>query len=467
MTSLTFYGGVNEVGGNKILLEDKDTKIFLDFGMSFTARGKYFEEYLKPRSSNGLVDFITMGLLPDLEGIYRTDLLEKAGKKEESVQIDAVLLSHAHADHANYISFLHKDIPIYMGHTTHNLLKAIQERSPSSIEQEILEFNENGSKRGAPKIQRKINEFSSGKKFKIGSLEIEPIHVDHSVPGAYGFIIYTSSGPVVYTGDLRRHGTKLEMTEEFIESAKSCKPIALLAEGTRIADEPTNESEHLVFQESDKLASGTDKTIFADFNFKDVDRVRTFYDVAKRNGRKLVVRIPDCFYLKYFHQDKTLDMPNFDDPDILIFKHKTRTGTYSDSDYYGGQRFFATQENTITAAEISKNPGKYLCALGFYYFGSLIDIKPSTGTPYIHSASEPWDEEQEIAQERVNNWLNKFGMNKYQIHCSGHAKGSDLMNIVKEIDAKILFPIHSEHPTEYARITNKITIVDEGKKYQL
>jgi ribonuclease J len=105
--------------------------------------------------------------------------------------------------------------------------------------------------------------------------------------------------------------------------------------------------------------------------------------------------------------------------------------------------------------------------LGFYYFGSLIDIKPSTGTPYIHSASEPWDEEQEIAQERVNNWLNKFGMNKYQIHCSGHAKGSDLMNIVKEIDAKILFPIHSEHPTEYARITNKITIVDEGKKYQL
>ena len=35
MTSLTFYGGVNEIGGNKILLEDRDTKIFLDFGQSF------------------------------------------------------------------------------------------------------------------------------------------------------------------------------------------------------------------------------------------------------------------------------------------------------------------------------------------------------------------------------------------------------------------------------------------------
>ncbi len=28
-TKLTFYGGVNEIGGNKILLEDGDTRVFL------------------------------------------------------------------------------------------------------------------------------------------------------------------------------------------------------------------------------------------------------------------------------------------------------------------------------------------------------------------------------------------------------------------------------------------------------
>ena len=32
MPSVSFYGGVNEIGGNKILLEDNDTRIFLDFG---------------------------------------------------------------------------------------------------------------------------------------------------------------------------------------------------------------------------------------------------------------------------------------------------------------------------------------------------------------------------------------------------------------------------------------------------
>ena len=60
MVNLTFYGGVNEIGGNKILLEDRDTKIFLDFGMSFGRRGQFFEEFLRPRTANGIGDFLTI-----------------------------------------------------------------------------------------------------------------------------------------------------------------------------------------------------------------------------------------------------------------------------------------------------------------------------------------------------------------------------------------------------------------------
>ncbi|TLY07053.1 MAG: hypothetical protein E6K85_09995 [Thaumarchaeota archaeon] len=47
-----------------------------------------------------------MGLIPDLEGIYRDDLLEMAGKKAAAPAFDAVFVSHAHADHVDYISFL-------------------------------------------------------------------------------------------------------------------------------------------------------------------------------------------------------------------------------------------------------------------------------------------------------------------------------------------------------------------------
>ncbi|KAF6243631.1 MBL fold metallo-hydrolase [Nitrosopumilus sp. b1] len=467
MTVLTFHGGVNEIGGNKILLEDKDTKIFLDFGKGFTSLEKYFEEYLAPRSSNGILDFITMGLVPDIPGIYRDDLMFKAGREIKEPEVGAVLVSHAHADHVDYVSFLHRDIPIYMGQTTHNMIKAIQERSSGAIDREILEFKLAGTKRGDPKIARKINEFRSGNKFEIGSLEIEPIHVDHSIPGAYGFIIYTSEGPVVYTGDLRRHGSQPQMTEEFVQKAKEVKPIALIAEGTRIKDPPTNENEQMVYDESNKLTADTSNLIFADFNFKDVDRVRTFYNVAKANNRKLVVKIRDCYFLKYMSQDPKLGIPNWDDENIVIYKAKYRSGTYSDSDYYGEDRVFATSPNAMTASEIAKHPNKYICALGFFSFNALIDMKPKPGTVYIHSASEAYNEEQVLSTKRLHNWIEKFQMEHHQIHCSGHAKGTDLLNMVKEIDAKMLFPIHTEYPTEYVRVTNKINIVEQGKRYEI
>ena len=69
MTNLTFYGGVNEIGGNKILLQDKDTKVFLDFGMSFGKRGDYFDGFMSPRTAIGLRDFLETRLIPDLESL--------------------------------------------------------------------------------------------------------------------------------------------------------------------------------------------------------------------------------------------------------------------------------------------------------------------------------------------------------------------------------------------------------------
>jgi ribonuclease J len=79
MTSLEFYGGVDEIGGNKILVSHKDTSIFLDFGMSFKTAGKYFSEFLQPIKANGLLDFMEFGLLPDIKGIYREDYLRHCG----------------------------------------------------------------------------------------------------------------------------------------------------------------------------------------------------------------------------------------------------------------------------------------------------------------------------------------------------------------------------------------------------
>ena len=113
LTSLIFYGGVGEIGSNKILLEDEDTRLLLDFGMSFYQSSKFFSEFLQPRKCNCIEDFIVTDLLPELEGVYRLDYLHNLGRPEEERRVDDLLLSHAHADHAAYIHHLRRDIPIY------------------------------------------------------------------------------------------------------------------------------------------------------------------------------------------------------------------------------------------------------------------------------------------------------------------------------------------------------------------
>ena len=65
---LTFYGGVNEIGGNKILIQEKDTNIFLDFGVSYKKSNEYFEFPLLQPSN--IDDLLKTRLIPDLGGLY-------------------------------------------------------------------------------------------------------------------------------------------------------------------------------------------------------------------------------------------------------------------------------------------------------------------------------------------------------------------------------------------------------------
>ena len=466
-TTLTFYGGVNEIGGNKILVEDNGTKIFLDFGMSFKLHSMFFEEFLKPRTANGIGDFFATNLLPDIEGIYRTDLLLHLGRKEEDPEIDAVVLSHAHADHANYISFLHKDIPVYCGETCKSILDAIEESGQRDLEKEVVNFKPRPLFRAHyrdPPIQRNFEMFRTGHKFKIGSLEIEPIHVDHSVPGSYGFLIWASAGPIVYTGDMRLHGTHSEMTMDFVNRAKEVKPIAMITEGTRIDVPKTDECESKVYNDSKNKILGFSGLVFVDFNFKDVDRFNTFYQIAKETGRNIVIGFKHACFLERYHQDKNLKTPDSRAEGVFIFKPKQATGTYSDEDYTDAHiKCRLDYPNVITAEVINKNPEKYIVVLGFFNINNLIDFDTKNSL-YIKSSSEPYNEEMEISYERMQNWLNHFNLNLFQSHCSGHMVGQDLKELINLISPKVLFPIHTEHPRMFRDLSTKAKIVKLGKK---
>ena len=149
MTKLTFYGGINEIGGNKILLEDREQRLFLDFGFPYNRHKQFYEEYLKPRGGAGLLDPLVMGLLPPLEGLYRLDIMPLGLWEQfhshplyaKLDHIDGILLSHAHLDHSGYISLLRDDIPVYSTATTAFITKAMQDSGRADFDQQVCYFS--------------------------------------------------------------------------------------------------------------------------------------------------------------------------------------------------------------------------------------------------------------------------------------------------------------------------------------
>lgn len=450
MIKLTFYGGVREIGGNKILLEDKGTRIFLDFGRSFGAMNEYFGGYLSPRSVNGIGDYLEFDVLPTLEGLYSKELLTGCSIKHCKPKVDAVLISHPHVDHVGCLSFLDENIPIYCGEITKLIIDAMEESAA-------------GSNFGSHTYKT----FHTGDKLKIGSLKIEPIHVDHSVPGAYGYIIHTSSGAVVYTGDLRMHGTRKDMTEDFINKANKAKPIALITEGTRVMPKDTRQchTEKSVREEIERIISNTDKLVIATFYGRDLDRFRNFYEVAKKCKRKFVISTRLAYLLYKVKEDSKFEIPDvLNDDTILIYKRRKKSGEFEEKDYQKWERVFL--DKAVNYKYVNKHQSDLVLNLDLFNFQELIDIRPKPGSHFIHSMSEPFSEE-DINDDLMHKWLDHFKLEFHQVHASGHCSGDEIRDLVQRINPETVIPIHTEYPEMLKGIVKNTLLVEKNKEYAI
>jgi ribonuclease J len=472
MVKIDFYGGVDEIGGNKILLSSSSTSVFLDFGMSFNKSNDYFSEFLQPRKSNGVLDFIEMGLLPRINGIYREDYLRHSGfKSPKNPSVNGVLLSHAHMDHSAYIHHLRNDIPLYMTKDSQLILKVLEDTSTVSFG-ETLEYKEtfhytakkngDGFKRlsgSDARSERKLNIIEPYKNFEIGDFKIKSAPVDHSLPGASAFILENNNETVVYTGDLRFHGRKPEMTNKFVKEAKKSNPHTMISEGTRI-DSPTSETEEDIEIQAKNLIDGFKGLVIVNFPIRDLDRLLTFYKVAKDSDRILVVNLKQAYLLKLF---SGREYPELDDVEVYIPKRgwgligndsfvcydgawlcgSNIDQTHKTSDYKKWEKEFIEGGNTVNYADIKEEPNKYIFRCDFFELKELIDIKPLNAI-YIKSVTEPFDEEMEFDNKRIEKWLKHFNLLPvYKMHVSGHASGPELLEMIREIQPEVLYPVHT------------------------
>ncbi|MFH1002646.1 MAG: MBL fold metallo-hydrolase [Chloroflexota bacterium] len=512
MVELTFYGGVNEIGGNKILLEDGGRSLLLDFGFPYKRHKQFYEEYLRPRSGAGLLDPLAVGLLPPLEGLYRADLetpelwppFRGRPHYRRLEAVDGVLLSHAHLDHSGHIAFLREDIPVYATAVTAFIAKAVQDSGRADFDQQVCYYSPTardcpagwqqaaclttGDKRQRrfcladvdpadlspaahlfwergfwEKTGRQREVISCPLDGHTGSpFKLRCFPVDHSIPGAAAWGIETGAGWVVYSGDLRRHGKRAALTAGFVAAAARLHPRALVLEGTNLARQ-SNIGEPEVYRNGLRAIAGAGGLVIADFSARDVDRLLTFHRIARDTGRKLAILPKDAYLLKTVG----LLEPDIPDPirdeNLVVYQKTTASRS---PDIWQRRIFEEMAAKTVLARDIRADPGQFILCFSFFDLNELPSLQPGPGSLYVFSSSEPHDEEQEIDFRRLHRWLEHFGIRGFGLpresggewripedeqglHASGHACGPDLVAIAREIAPEVLIPVHSEQAYLY------------------
>lgn len=449
MASFTIHGGISGIGGNKILVEDKETRVWLDFGESFGAGEDFFAGFLQPRAAAGARDYFEFGLLPKIPGLYSREALRFTDLRHEEPEFDAVVVSHPHYDHISHLAFVDGSIPVHVSRVGKAVIDAWEQSSP------FAKYGEHN-----------YRIFDPGKRIKIGSLEIETFEVDHSIPGACGFIVYTSAGPLVYSGDFRKHGPRAAKTLEFLEAAAGAKPAAMLCEGTRVSpseDQVYVGGEEDVRREADKVVSKTNRIAVATFYPRDADRIKTFSEVARDNGRDFVIPADTALLLA------ELRRAGFKVPkpgDYKVYARRKKEGAFEESDYYVWERRFL--KGAVNFDYVHENQSKVLLYLGFYHFAELVDIRPSPGGHFIHSRSEPMSEEEPEARV-MPNWLEHFKLQFHQIHASGHCSKEEIEETLRKIRPNVVYPIHSEYPELFKSFKGigKVVLPELKKKYEI
>ncbi|MCS7106092.1 MAG: MBL fold metallo-hydrolase, partial [Candidatus Aenigmarchaeota archaeon] len=450
----------------KILVEDRKTKVFLDFGTSFGKIKKFYKDpFSSPRS---LLDRLVMGILPDLEGVYNPVMLRKIGRKpHQEPLINACILSHSHLDHFGDLGFLDPTIPIYCSRETYCAIKAYEDVTRSSEEkqwtyhQESRELDdwipigyywidEEGKAHKATKekatherviLQFEIppekieKNFVQKQKFGIDNLEVELFPVDHSSFDAKASIIYTSDAKIAYTGDIRFHGFKTQESVNFVEEAKNAD--ILIVEGTKINEEVTF-TEYDVEERTKEIVRNSKGLVLVDFSLRNLEEFLIYKRIAEETGRNFVTSPKNALFLLYKDMKKIIkeNFSNFLSKILVFDKNISSTRSRRSISKY-------KEIEVVKDEEIRKNPQNFMINLSFYEFDKLVDFSPPEGSVLIVNNPEPFDEESILDEERIYNWCNYFKLKYYRIHASGHLGNSDFLWMVKEIKPKYILPIHS------------------------
>jgi ribonuclease J len=168
-------GGFSEIGRNSVAIKVDDEIVICDLGLMLDKYIEYTDAIEKNTPISGK-KLIQIGAAPDINIL---------GDLKRNVV--ALCITHAHLDHVGAVPYLSNrfDAPIHATKFTAEVIKAISNKDGMPLKNKVFSHPANGKFRVSPKI------------------EIEFIHITHSVPDTVCVVVHSKYGSVIYINDFK------------------------------------------------------------------------------------------------------------------------------------------------------------------------------------------------------------------------------------------------------------------------
>jgi len=405
--TVTFLGGLGEIGRNCACIEVDGRILLLDCGLMF------------PNIEMLGIDLV----LPDF-----TYLRDNVGR------IDGCIATHGHEDHVGGLSFLLRELsfPVYGSALTLGLARHRIEEAG------LLERTE-------------LIPVADGERRRIGAFDVEFIPVTHSVPHGFATAFHTPQGTILHSGDLKLDLTPVDgrLTDlGRIGAIASTTGIRVLLSDSTNADEPGHsDSERTVGQVLYDLFHAHEgrRIVIACFA-SHIHRIQQIADAAIAFGR--TVATLGMSMRKNVRLARSMGLLQIPDPALRDIEE------------------VGDLDPARVCVISTGSQGEPLSALSLMAASENRWLKIGPDDTVILSSHPIPGNEANVA--RVIDGLVRLGAQVVhsgisEVHATGHAKQEELKTLLSIARPEYFTPVHGEfrHMTSHARLAVQMGVAEE------
>ncbi len=405
--TVTFLGGLGEIGRNCACIEVDGRILLLDCGLMF------------PNIEMLGIDLV----LPDF-----TYLRDNVGR------IDGCVATHGHEDHVGGLSFLLRELsfPVYGSALTLGLARHRIEEAG------LLERTE-------------LIPVADGERRRIGAFDVEFIPVTHSVPHGFATAFHTPQGTILHSGDFKLDLTPVDgrLTDlGRIGAIASTTGIRVLLSDSTNADEPGHsDSERTVGQVLYDLFHAHEgrRIVIACFA-SHIHRIQQIADAAVAFGR--TVATLGMSMRKNVRLARSMGLLQIPDPALRDIEE------------------VGDLDPARVCVISTGSQGEPLSALSLMAASENRWLKIGPDDTVILSSHPIPGNEANVA--RVIDGLVRLGAQVVhsgisEVHATGHAKQEELKTLLSIARPEYFTPVHGEfrHMTSHARLAVQMGVAEE------